>query len=85
MSSRIEQSLAKIPAELGPDKSWWADVVRAAGRQNPHASIADEPQVAGIVSATLSTRAKLEREKILERQTVQSLKFTDMRSLRADL
>jgi len=71
--ARIEQNLAKILAQLGPEKRWQADVVRAAGRQS------DEPQITDLVSATLSAGARLERDEILERQTVDSLRFTGMK------
>ena len=74
--ARIEQNLAKILASLKPGSPWQAEIVHAT-RQSLHVGAIDSATAA--VSASLSAGAKQEREKLLERRTLESLKFVDMR------
>jgi len=74
--ARIEQNLAKILASLQPGSPWQAEIVHAT-RQSLHVGAIDAATAA--VSASLSAGAKQKRDNLLERRTLESLKFVDMR------
>ncbi|KAF6812056.1 hypothetical protein CSOJ01_05337 [Colletotrichum sojae] len=75
---RLEQTLSKIMTSLKPGSEWQAELLRTAQR-SMNANTVDNTTYLDLVSASLSEGAKKEREKLMQRRTLESLRFADMR------
>ncbi|KAF6827771.1 hypothetical protein CPLU01_08885 [Colletotrichum plurivorum] len=75
---RFEQTLSKIMTSLKPGSEWQSELLRTAQR-SMNANTVDNTIYLVLVSASLSEGAKREREKLMQRRTLESLRFADMR------
>ncbi|KAJ0274370.1 hypothetical protein Brms1b_008773 [Colletotrichum noveboracense] len=77
-NQQIEQNLNKILAIVEPKSRWQAELVQTA-RRSLDSGPSEDLAYLDLVSASLSAGAKEERDKLMQRRTVESLKFADIR------
>ncbi|KAK2760510.1 hypothetical protein CKAH01_16470 [Colletotrichum kahawae] len=77
-NQQIEQNLNKILAIVEPKSKWQAELFQTA-RRSLDSGPSDGLAYLDLVSASLSAGAKEERDKLMQRRTLESLKFADIR------
>ncbi|KAF5501329.1 Vegetative incompatibility protein HET-E-1 [Colletotrichum siamense] len=77
-NQQIEQNLNKILAIVEPKSRWQAELAQTA-RRSLDSGPSEGLAYLDLVSASLSAGAKEERDKLMQRRTLESLKFADIR------
>lgn len=77
-SAKIDENFAKILKSIEPSKKWQTELIETA-RQSLQAHSTDSANHLDAITASLSAGAKGEREALMQRRTIESLNFSDLR------